>query len=230
MSVVERKTNTILRSVGFEFNKPVASADLNESQSLIINNILEFMSGKIDPSTLKLTINEFTDSATGITVTGARFCVIDANSNAYFGYIAPNTVLTYPGTPAVGSEYDIYAYWRAVELTPASTVYLNGIRANASQPSIVETTTTNNILDTNLNEEVSNRKGLELTFVVVASGDTAPTLSGWSAGVKISEVKIGTEGSEITNTTSPMDDSSEQLNDLGFSVVDGSVCQTYIVD
>ena len=211
MSVVERSTNTILRSIGFEFNKPIASSDLNVEQSILLNNIIKFMNGKLTNSSLKMTVDEYTDSKPNITITGLKYCVVDASGNVYYGHIEPSIVIKYPGTPASGSIYKLYAYWRAVELTPSSTVYAYGVRTNASQSSIVETTTTNNILDDNLNEEVSNRKGLEITFVAVANGSSAPSLSGWSSAVQVATITLKSDKSSTITHVVPASDVDEHI-------------------
>jgi len=215
MAVIERKTNTLERSVGFEFNKPIASADLNESQSILLDNVIKFLGGKLTNSTAKITLDDFTDNKPGLTVKGIRYCVVDASGNVFYGYSTPNTmILTYPGTVLANNTYKIFAYWRSVDLTPDSIVYEAGIRANANQPSIVERTTTNNIKDANLNIEVSTRKGLELTFVVVSGSGSAPTLSGWSSGVLIANVTIASDKSSVITNTAPASDIDEHIESL----------------
>lgn len=179
-TVNERSTNTIERSVGFEFNQPISSADLNEMQTILLNNMINFMNGKVEASSAKISIDKFTDNHPGITITGIRYCIADSAGTVYYGAIAPSVRIVFPGTVAVGNAYKIYAFWRIVELTPASTVYKDGIRSNSSQVSISESVTPNNILDDNLGIEVSVRKGLELTFIAVLASSAAPSLTGWN--------------------------------------------------
>lgn len=210
MSVNERKTNTIIRSVGFEFNKPIASADLNEAQSILLNNIIKYLNGNLSAGTAKFTIGEFSDNDSGITITGIKYCVTDYNSNVYYGYLNPSMNISYPNGLTSGKVYRLFGYWRAIEINPSTTVYVNGIRTNENQPSIAETTATNNILDPDLNEEVSNRKGLELTFIATANS-TAPELSGWSEGVLISTMTVRSDNTTLLVNNDPASDIDNHL-------------------
>lgn len=204
MSVVERKNNTIIRSVGYEFNKPISSSDLNESQTILLSNIIKYLEGVIAPGTVKMTIDKYSGDYKGINITGIRFCVVDNNSEVYYGYINPSLNIEFPNAKS-GNQYNLYAYWRSIEITPDTIFYTNGIRTNDQQSSIVETTATNNVKDSNLDEEVSNRKGLELTFVSVLSNESTtvevPVLDNWSSGVLIATIKTSDNLSSISNTT-----------------------------
>lgn len=198
MSVIERTTNIPMRSVGFEYNKAVASSDLNELQSISSDNIIEYLDGDIPNNTLRVVIDDLVDNKPGITVKGFKYLVSDINGVKYYGHIsAPDgIVLSYPGTPASGSEYNIYAYYRTLDADGSDTVYVNGIRTNSSQASISEVVTTNNIADPILGD-ISIRKSLEFTFVVSTS---AVSLTGWSNAVKIASVVLNEDlESDITN-------------------------------
>lgn len=228
-TVLERSTNAPIRSVGYEYNKPVASADLNEAQSVIINSISGFLNGKLNANEARIGIEGFTDNnGTGIIVTNIKYAVCNSNNVVFLGSINPSMILKYPGSPQVGSSYDIYAYWRTLDLDPSSTVYTNGIRTNSSQTSIVESTTPNNILDVNLNEEVSVRKSIEFTFVVVIHNSAAPTLSGWSSAVKISTVTLGSGLAPTLVNAVPASSIDEHLkSEMPHVFTDGSTLYKY---
>ena len=226
MPVYENHTNAPIRSVGYEFNRPLASSDLNESQTILSDNVIQYLNGVKVANKLQIALTDTTITSSSVTVNSLRYCAVDSNGVAFFGSIAPSVALD---LPTASTDSDIYGYFRVVTLTPSSTVYLNGIRANASQASITETTTTNNVLAYGMEDEgeVSNRKSVEFTFVVVAQGGTAPTLSDWSTGTKIAELTFTGGVGKVKDVDPPAAGGSEV--DDAFSLVSENPVQNKVV-
>lgn len=212
-TTIERRTNTLLSKINYTYNKPVSSSDLNESQAIALENVIKYLVGDIPASTLDISVASFSGSTTGLTIKSFKYLCRDDSNHYFYGSVTQDIFLGLNGAVS-GNNYELYAYFRSLELDKDSTTYLNGIRSNEYQSGLTETTTPNNIFDDLLNEQVSTRVGLELTFFF-RNNDVAgpPTISGWSTPVLVANVTLdtGTGKAEVENETP---DTEQQITNI----------------
>lgn len=212
-TTIERRTNTLLSKINYTYNKPVSSSDLNESQAIALENVIKYLVGDIPASTLDISVASFSGSTTGLTIKSFKYLCRDDSNHYFYGSVTQDIFLGLNGAVS-GNNYELYTYFRSLELDKDSTTYLNGIRSNEYQSGLTETTTPNNIFDDLLNEQVSTRVGLELTFFFRNSEVAGPpTISGWSAPVLVANVTLdtGTGKAEVENETP---DTEQQITNI----------------
>jgi len=200
-TVIERRTKSLFNKLSFIYNKPVSSSDLNEMQDIMTENIVRFNIGTLDDSTLKMTITNAEGSANGISINQLKYICKDENGLYFIGGIDDQILLRWNSSrPSQVTTFYVYGYWRSVVLDSESSIYKNGIRANAYQAGLTEQTVDNNIFDNLLDEEVSVRQGLELTFFL-STDSTGISISDWSSPVKICEIEFdpNTNSVKVTN-------------------------------
>ena len=191
ITLVERSTNAPMRSVGYGYNEALASSDVNEDQTIMIKNAVQFFEEKIEKGTARFSLpfKKFTGSSNYVGIPYFKYQICDANGVDYYGMV--NTGKTQSNCPVklaypsdATTPYKIWIYWRLVTLDTSSTIYKFGLRSNTYTSGITEETTPNNIMDPTLNKELSIRTGIEFTLTVTsASVNSAPSLSGWQSGV-----------------------------------------------
>lgn len=159
-------------SVEYTFNKPIASSDLNEVQSIISSKIssLNGIAGtgvqigwlRLDNKSIRITSIYINHPTLNFQTTISNVA-IDVISKA---------------TKNDSSPYQLHVYYRLREVDSKSKIYKNGIRSSGvSTISPTDEEITNNILDPKLNEEISTRVVVELTFVLnpLSVLDNTPT-------------------------------------------------------
>lgn len=197
-TTIERRTNTLLSKINYTYNKPVSSSDLNESQAIALENVIKYLVGDIPASTLDISVASFSGSTTGLTIKSFKYLCRDDSNHYFYGSVTQDIFLGLNGAVS-GNNYELYAYFRSLELDKDSTTYLNGIRSNEYQSGLTESTTPNNIFDDLLNEQVSTRVGLELTFFFRNSEVAGPpNISGWSTPVLVANVTLDTSTGKAT--------------------------------
>lgn len=158
--------------VEYAYNKPIASSDLNEVQSIITSKIAS-LNGL--PETgfrlkwQKVTWHSIRITELYINDPSNKFQISIPTLNVDVDHINPDPSTFY---------HHLHVYYRLREVDSNSILYKNGIRS-PKIPTICtvhpadgdpDVQITNNIFDPNLPEEVSTRVIVELTFVLSAYG------------------------------------------------------------
>lgn len=165
--------------VEYTWNKPIASSDLNEVQS-IISSKLSALNGLTESGfqlswqlidTVTIQINNLF-----INTLPAAINYNNDTVNDNFQVSLPNLQVRVRATEYLTSaprKFTLRVYYRIREVTSGDAIWRNGIRLSGltvnSQPTItgnISSSIPNEIYDSNLNEAVSSRVLVEFTFVL----------------------------------------------------------------
>lgn len=208
--------------VEYAYNHPIASSDLNEVQSIFtsklsslngLNNTgLQLKWSKVDNQTIRISdlfINSlYSSNISSNFQTSVTDVAIDIKS------------LTVSST----NKYTLSIYYRLREVNSTSKIYKNGIRSSGLETSSIKTVspadqdTPNNIFDSELNEEVSTRVIVELTFVLnpidkIVTVPTNVTDGAWT--------KLNVKTSLDTNSMDLNVDLNQNAGFLGYKDITG---------
>lgn len=159
--------------VEYTYNHPIASSDLNETQ-LIISSKIASLNG-LAGTGVQLHWSRVDKQTIRITDLFVNFKSNDANENFQVSLPSLNIDVksTFYNSNLSDKSFILKMYYRLREVNSKSILYKNGIRdafrtVRNITPSDKDSSSqiTNNIFDPNLQEEVSTRIVIELTFIL----------------------------------------------------------------
>lgn len=189
MAVVERSTNIPIRAVGYEYEKPLASSDLNEAETIITNNVAALFHDNnyratfyVRPDSIRCTKKYISDGVYEFEFTPAfSYKILDRSTGKYYIGRMDGSYGSYKvsNSDISTNSVHLFVYWRFVQVGPYDRVYYHGCRENEFV-TYNEVITSNNIIDPELGEELSVRDSIEFTFVLMSDhAGSIPKPDGW---------------------------------------------------
>jgi hypothetical protein len=219
--------NTNVHRINYEFNRAVSSSDLNITQSIINNNIATYLINNKGTNYFRSrSVNSqiiLNGSNVSLEIPEFKFILINNNAMYCFRSFLSNLLKISLGsiTSIPVNGWNIYCHYRDVYFTYQSgNVYINGLRNNSYNTFNIESNPTydsTKIIDSNLNEEVTSRNVIELTFYASASATPQVLGNNWSNGQLIGNVIEKSPGTLIFNQENPIvdfDTVTSHINEL----------------
>jgi hypothetical protein len=215
------KIKTNVHRINYEFNKALSSSDMNVMQTNIVESISKFLFKTItDPSEsiFKIDTYGFTvDNATDVlNIYGLKYFILDNDLRYNINEIDPITLKINLNTHNSNYNTKIYAHFRTTVFTEDNAlIYHFGLRNNSYNTFNIESTESafrdtgvSKIVDPNLEEQITSRLVIELTFY---ANPTPRTLVGWSNAIEIGS--ITSQSNTITlDNSSPLITNADLMN------------------
>lgn len=217
-----------VNKIEYTYNKPISSSDLNEVQSNITTKISS-LNGLVGTG-VQMNWSKSADDKITITKLFINSLYVPGLSSP-FQYVMKNYQVSVQAVTAASDlKYKFSIYYRLREVDSNSKIYNRGIRSSGltvgSNPTVVlsDSEIANQIFDPQLQEEVSTRIVVELTFVLGNGTPTNNTDGTWTLLTTVAET-----GDYIEDPNDYILDLHQNNGFYGFRNLDGPMILDFCV-